>query len=179
MIIRICKWLEVHIKIEILFFDNPNAIWVQFAGDPKRCFFAKRAPLANSPTWFFTKTSHCQEIFWVLVCFFFFWVNLGENSGIETVQFCGASRFFEMTDTELSKDITEEGCTRFTAHTVGNAADNPDHALDLTQLQKNRLITALYTDVSSFTVVFAATPGQYGRNIIFSTVGPLCGKYFF
>ena len=104
---------------------------------------------------------------------------MGENSGIETVQFCGASRFFEMTDTELSKDITEEGCTRFTAHTVGNAADNPDHALDLTQLQKNRLITALYTDVSSFTVVFAATPGQYGRNIIFSTVGPLCGKYFF
>jgi len=104
---------------------------------------------------------------------------LGENSGIETVQFCGASRFFEMTDTELSKDITEEGCTRFTAHTVGNAADNPDHALDLTQLQKNRLITALYTDVSSFTVVFAATPGHHGRNIIFSTVGPLCGKYFF
>ena len=104
---------------------------------------------------------------------------MGESSGIETVQFCGASRFFEMTDTELSKDITEEGCTRFTAHTVGNAADNPDHALDLTQLQKNRLITALYTDVSSFTVVFAATPGQYGRNIIFSTVGPLCGKYFF
>ena len=84
-----------------------------------------------------------------------------------------------MPDIELSKDITEEGCTQFTAQTVGHGEDNPDHALALTQLQKKRVITALYTNVSSFTVVFAATPGQYGRNFIFSTVAPLCGKIFF
>ena len=84
-----------------------------------------------------------------------------------------------MPEARVSKSISEEGCAKFTAQAVGSAADNPSHALALNELQKNHLVTAQYDNVSSFTIVFAATNGNGGRNFIFSGVAPLCGKMFF
>ena len=98
--------------------------------------------------------------------------------GIESAEFCGTSQFHTTADAEVSKSITEQGCAKFTAQSVGSAADNPDNSLDLNEFQKNHLVSAIYTDVSSFTNHFAATAGQYGRNFIFSSVAPLCGEIF-
>jgi len=103
------------------------------------------------------------------------------DHGREHVDFCGASALFTSEGTTLGVGISEHGCARYIAQEYGDLSDNPTHATTLTDEQKHHIVSAMYTDVSSFTVVFGAndSPSVHSRNFFFSSIAPLCGNYLF
>ena len=68
---------------------------------------------------------------------------------------------------------------KYSSTEIGSATDNPTSALDLTSVQKDRTVTAMYTDVSTFTIEIAATSGSGGRNFLFAMKAPHCRKILF
>lgn len=103
------------------------------------------------------------------------------DHGREHVDFCGASATFTSENTTLGVGISEHGCARYIAQEYGGLSDNPTHATTLTDEQKHHIVSAMYTDVSSFTVVFGAndSPSVHSRNFFFSSIAALCGNYLF
>jgi len=103
------------------------------------------------------------------------------DHGREHVDFCGASATFTSENTTLGVGISEHGCARYIAQEYGGLSDNPTHATSLTDEQKHHIVSAMYTDVSSFTVVFGAndSPSVHSRNFFFSSIAALCGNYLF
>ena len=103
------------------------------------------------------------------------------DHGREHVDFCGASATFTSENTTLGVGISEHGCARYIAQEYGGLSDNPTHATSLTDEQKHHIVSAMYTNVSSFTVVFGAndSPSVHSRNFFFSSIAALCGNYLF
>ena len=76
------------------------------------------------------------------------------------------------------KSMSSDGCPKFTSTSIGTASDDPIVLRDLTELQKERVVTAIFSGgVSSFLVEFAVSAGS-GRSqgFLFAGVGALCGN---
>ena len=104
----------------------------------------------------------------------------GDN-GREHVDFCGASATFTSEASTLGVGISEHGCARYIAQEYGDLSNNPTHATTLTDEQRHHTVSAMYTNISSFTVVFGAanSTATHSRNFFFSASAPLCGNYLF
>jgi hypothetical protein len=87
----------------------------------------------------------------------------------ETVEIKGFVTHYLTETSEL--ELTQHGDKWYTyaSTTWGTGADNPSDPMTLSQQQKDRSVTILFHDVSSFDAKFAAAkPKNQGRNFLFS-----------
>ena len=99
------------------------------------------------------------------------------KGGMEYVDLCGASELISTEYSSLSEEKNGK-CQRYTATEKGTLQDNPTKSADLTYEQKARSVTAMYQQMSSFTMDLGATGMKsgrhHGRNFMFAAEAPLC-----
>ena len=90
-----------------------------------------------------------------------------KGKGAESVEVCGSNSAMVSEGTELSQAVAN-GCTKFTATTVGNGADNPSSPVDLDLQQAARAATFGFTATPSFRARFEVGNGWGQRLFAFA-----------
>lgn len=97
------------------------------------------------------------------------WYDIDEGKrgkGRSTVTSCGDG-LITSSNSELA--VRHLGsCWSATSSTPGTKADNPSAPFPLTELQRGRVATFVFSDVSSFTATLRVEGGRGGRNFLFA-----------
>jgi len=97
------------------------------------------------------------------------WYDIDEGKrgkGRSTVTSCGDG-LITSSNSELA--VRHLGsCWSATSSTPGTKADNPSAPIPLTELQRGRVATFVFSDVSSFTATLRVDSGRGGRNFLFA-----------
>jgi len=90
-----------------------------------------------------------------------------KGKGAESVEVCGTDSAMVAEGSELGQVVSAD-CTKFTATTVGNGADNPSSALDLSPAQAKRVATYTFRNLDTFKVTFEVSKGWGQRPFLFA-----------
>lgn len=95
----------------------------------------------------------------------FFDLDTGINNthSIEYVHLSGFDNYFTTNETEVNVSQLEDGSYVFKATKEGNGDDNPKDPLLLTPLQKNRVVSFIWSDVEEVKFEIGATKGKTAR----------------
>jgi len=95
----------------------------------------------------------------------FFDLDTGSNGthSVEYVHIGGFDNYFTTNETEVDSTEQPDGTYVFRATKEGTGADNPDDPLELTKLQKNRVVSFIFTHVDEGKFEIGATAGKTAR----------------
>jgi len=90
-----------------------------------------------------------------------------DGTGVEYVEVSGYSSYKTFETTDVLAEPIDASSGMFYGTTNGYGFDNPKNLMDLTELQKKRLVSYEFPHTELFHIGFGATNGKGGRNLYF------------